>query len=255
MKHHSRFDMPRTNKNLIRVFVSNSLQQDALIDLERNKANHLINVLRKKTGDELIVFNGIDGAWLVRIESTSKKSASLSLLKQIARQPKPSDIYYGFAPLKKARLDYMMQKATEMGAGIIQPIITQYTQNPKINIDKIKANVIEAAQQCEVLNLPKIEQAVRLKNLVENWQEIHGERKLILADESKQAASPIKTLESLRGQKIGLLIGPEGGFSDEELSLLHSKDFIVPISLGERILRADTAAVAALALIQAVINL
>ncbi len=247
--------MPRTNKNLIRTFVNNDLQQDVMIDLERNKANHLINVLRKKTGDELIIFNGIDGAWLARIESASKKSANILLLEQIAKQPKPSNIYYGFAPLKKARLDYMMQKATEMGAGIIQPVITQYTQNPKINIDKIKANVIEAAQQCEVLNLPEIKQQINLKNLVENWQEIHGERKLILADESKQAGSPIKTLQDLKAQKIGLLIGPEGGFSDEELELLHSKDFIVPISLGERILRADTAAVAALALIQAVINL
>ncbi len=244
--------MPRTNKNLIRIFVNNVLQQGAMIYLERNKANHLINVLRKKSGEKLIVFNGIDGAWLARIDSASKKSASLLLLEQIREQPKASDLWYGFAPLKKARLDYMMQKATEMGVGIIQPIITQYTQYPKVNIEKIKANVIEAAQQCEVLNIPKIEQQVSLKNLLANWQEIHAERKLILADESKQVVSPIKTLQGLRGQKIGLLIGPEGGFSDEELSLLHSKDFIVPISLGERILRADTAAVAALALVQAI---
>ncbi len=173
--------------------------------------------------------------------------------KLVSEQPKSNDLWYFFAPLKKSRLDYMVQKATEMGVGTMQPVITQYTQVKRLKNERINANIIEAVEQCEILSIPKIKQEITLKSLIGNWQKTHSNRKLILADEAMSAASPIVTLQALRGEKIALLIGPEGGFSDEELSLLHKQDFVMPISLGSRILRADTAAVAALALIQSII--
>jgi len=246
--------MPRTNKNLARVFVTEVLAKNVQIELGREQANHLINVLRKKSGDNLILFNGIDGAWLAQIVEANRKSATIKLLEHIEKQPETFDLWYGFAPLKKARLDYMVQKATEMGVSSMQAVFTQHTQVKNIKTERINANVIEAAQQCEVLAIPKILPETSLKKLLENWQKEHGSRKLILADESLTVTSPLQTLPKLQGEKIGLLIGPEGGFSEEELWLLHEKPFVVPISLGARILRADTAAVAALALIQVTIG-
>lgn len=242
--------MPRKYKNLNRIFVDCPINSNEYIELDRAQSNHLISVLRKKIDDNLIVFNGKDGAWLSEINKADKKKTIIVIKSQIEKQPKTSDLWYGFAPLKKARLDYMVQKATEMGVSTLQPVFTQHTQVKNIKSERIKANVIEAAQQCEVLSVPQILPQTTLKNLLENWQNLHGSRKLILADETMKNHSPIKTLEALRGKKIGLLIGPEGGFSDEELTLLHSKEFVVAISLGARILRADTAAVAALSLIQ-----
>ncbi len=245
--------MPRNHKKITRIFVENALQDGVEIELDKSQSNHLLNVLRKKTGDGLIVFNGVDGAWLGKITQADRKKSVVKLLEQIAVQPKNIDLWYGFAPLKKARLDYMIQKATEMGVSNIAPVITQHTQAQKLKTERLKAYVVEAAQQCEVLNIPKIEAQTTFKKLLENWYVEHGERVLIVGDESKEAGSPLATLEALRGKKIGLLIGPEGGFSDEELAFLYTQDFVIPISLGERILRADTAAVAALALIQAII--
>lgn len=245
--------MPRTHKNLTRLFVNSPINLNDIIALDKKQSNYIISVLRKNIGDELIVFNGKHGAFLVKIEKASKKTAQLLVLEQIAEQPKANDLWYFFAPLKKARLDYMMQKATEMGVSTMQPVITQYTQVKKLKHAKLQANIIEAAEQCEVLNIPEIKQEISLKNLLNDWQKNHDNRKLILADEAMSAASPVAALQALRGKKIALLIGPEGGFSDEELSLLHKQDFVVPISLGPRILRADTAAVAALSLIQSII--
>ncbi len=245
--------MPRNHKNLTRLFVDMPINLRDIIALDKKQSNYLISVLRKNIADELIIFNGKNGAFLAQIEKSSKKAALLLVIEQLAEQPKTNDLWYFFAPLKKARLDYMVQKATEMGVGIMQPVITQYSQVKRLKTERIKANIIEAAEQCEILSIPKIEQEIMLKNLIENWQKTHGNRKLILADETMSAASPIATLQALRGKKPALLIGPEGGFSDEELSLLHEQDFVVPISLGSRILRADTAAVAALALIQSII--
>lgn len=245
--------MPRNHKNFTRLFVDMPINLNDIIALDKKQSNYLISVLRKNIDDELIIFNGKNGAFLVKIERASKKAAQLLVFEQVREQPKANDLWYFFAPLKKARLDYMVQKACEMGIGTMQPVITQYTQVKKLKYAKLQANIIEAAEQCEVLNIPQIKQEISLKYMLKNWDKNHGNRKLILADEAMSAASPVATLQALRGKKIALLIGPEGGFSDEELSLLHKQDFAVPISLGSRILRADTAAVAALALIQSII--
>lgn len=245
--------MPRNYKSFPRVFVTVDLAEGAAVELEREQANHLVNVLRLTQGDTAILFNGRDGAWLATITHAGKKGAALEVSMQAAPQTPPSDLWFGFAPLKVGRLDYLVQKATEMGAGTIQPVLTQFTQ-ARTRPDKLAAWVLEAAQQCEVLSLPAVAPEVSLAGLLADWRSVHGLRRLLFADEAAASASPLQQIAALKGLPVGLLIGPEGGFSDTERELLLAQDFVAPISLGPRILRADTAAVAALAVVQATIG-
>ncbi len=246
--------MPRTHASLPRLHIAPDLAPNAQLTLGKDQSLYLAAVLRKSVGDEVVLFNGRDGAWLARLASDSKKSVTLDLIEQIAPQTPPSDLWYGFAPLKTERLDYVVQKAVEMGAGIIQPVLTKFTQVSRLKHEKLVANAIEAAEQCEVLSVPTVAAEITLDRLIDSWTADQGQRKLILADENAASASPIETLTALRGQPVGVLIGPEGGFSDDERTRLRAQDFVIPISLGPRILRADTAAVAALAVIQATIG-
>jgi len=246
--------MPRTHKSLQRLYIDAPLAPVGTLKLERDQTNYLVNVLRKRPGDEVIVFNGKDGAWLASIAEAGKKSVSLSLVEQTASQTPQPDLWYGFAPIKAGRLDYMVQKATEMGVGTIQPVLTQFTQVKSIKQGRLAANAIEAAEQCEVLSVPTIAPEVKLPRLIADWPQTHAGRALIFADEAADSTSPVNVFEQLDGRPIGVLIGPEGGFSAEERALLLKQDFVVPISLGPRILRADTAAVAALAVIQSIIG-
>jgi len=246
--------MPRTHATLPRLFITPDLATGTQIALDKDQSLYLAAVLRKTVGDEVVLFNGRDGAWLARLSSDAKKSVMLDLVEQIAPQTPPSDLWYGFAPLKTERLDYVIQKAVEMGAGTIQPVITKFTQTNRLKHDKLVANAIEAAEQCEVLSVPIVAPETTLERLLDSWAAEHGDRRLIFADESAASSSPIQTLSSLKNLPIGLLIGPEGGFSDDERAKLNALPFVVPISLGPRILRADTAAVAALAVIQATIG-
>lgn len=246
--------MPRTHKSLQRLFLDRPLASGDVIGLDKEQSNYLGNVLRKKAGDEVIVFNGRDGAFLGAIAQAGKKQVDLSIGEKTVEQTAPSNLWYGFAPLKSGRLDYMIQKATEMGAGILQPVMTQFTQQRHIRTDKMRANAIEAAEQCEVLCVPEVRNEISLSDLIEEWPSLHSGRVLIFADEEATAASPIEPLRELQGKPVGLLVGPEGGFSQDERELLLAKEFVRPISLGPRILRADTAAVAALAVIQSTIG-
>jgi 16S rRNA (uracil1498-N3)-methyltransferase len=246
--------MPRAHKSFPRVFVDAPLSAGGTLELDNDHANHLLNVLRLKQGDSVIAFNGRDGAWLSRITQASKRGVSLEIVVQTAHQTQPSDLWFGFAPLKVGRLDYLVQKATEMGAGTIAPVLTEFTQVRKLKGDKLEAYVLEAAEQCEVLSLPRVAPEIDLRPLVENWRTTQGLRRLLFADEAALSASPVEQIGWLRGLPIGILIGPEGGFSDAERDLLLAQDFVVPISLGPRILRADTAAVAALTLVQSIIG-
>ena len=243
--------MPRTHATLPRLHVEPDLAEAAELTLGKEQSLYLAAVLRKVVGDEVVLFNGRDGAWLTRLTSDSKKSVTLQLVERIAAQTPPSDLWYGFAPLKTERLDYVIQKATEMGAGTIQPVITKFTQVNRLKHERLVANAIEAAEQCEVLSVPAVLPETTLDRLIDGWD---SERRLILADEGEASSSPVEILGALKGQKIGLLIGPEGGFSPEERERLRALPYAVPISLGPRILRADTAAVAALAVIQAIIG-
>ncbi len=243
--------MPRSHAALPRLYVEPDLAAGTQLTLGKEQSLYLAAVLRKGVGDEVVLFNGRDGAWLGRLVSDSKKSVVLELVEQIAPQTPPSGLWYGFAPLKTERLDYVIQKAVEMGAGTIQPVLTRFTQVGRLKHERLVANAIEAAEQCEVLSVPTVEAEVTLERLLDAWP---TDRALILADEGEASSSPVEALSALRGRKVGLLIGPEGGFSDEERARLRALPYVVPISLGPRILRADTAAVAALAVIQAIIG-
>jgi 16S rRNA (uracil1498-N3)-methyltransferase len=246
--------MPRAYKSFPRVFVEPALAAGASVELGKDAANHLVNVLRLKEGDSVVAFNGRDGAWLSRLTVAGKRGATLETVVQTAHQTPRSDLWFGFAPLKVGRLDYLVQKATEMGAGTLQPVLTEFTQVRKLRADKLEAYVLEAAEQCEVLTLPTVAPEIELTPLIEHWRETQGLRRLLFADEAAASASPVDQIAWLEALPVGILIGPEGGFSDAERELLLAQDFVIPISLGPRILRADTAAVAALTLVQSLIG-
>lgn len=232
-----------------RLFVETDLAGGLLIEASRDQANYLRNVLRLSEGAELHLFNGRHGQWLGRLEKADRKTCIIGVLEQSIRQTPAPDIHYIFAPLKKARLDYMAQKAVEMGAGLLQPVLTQFTAARRIKLDRLRANAIEAAEQCNLLSIPKIEPLAKLETVLRDW---NFDRSLIYCDEAAQASDPVSSLQSLKGNPLAVLIGPEGGFSQQERDMLRSLDFVTPISLGPRILRADTAAVAALALAGAI---
>ncbi|MCZ4271413.1 16S rRNA (uracil(1498)-N(3))-methyltransferase [Maritalea porphyrae] len=243
--------MPRHHKNLNRLFIDADLRVGKSFKLDMAQNNYLLNVMRKKEGDQIILFNGRDGAFLAEIAEAHRKGSTIAVIQAHAKQTPTSDLWYMFAPLKSGRLDYMVQKATEMGVGHLQPVITQHTQLVgSLKIDKIRANVIEAAEQCEILSVPKVHDQVSLVKLIEQWPTEHAGRKLVFADEGAPVDGAAPSLMEIKDQPIALLVGPEGGFSADERKLLLDQEFCVPISLGPRILRADTAAVAALAIIQ-----
>ena len=244
----------RIHKKIPRLFIDLALSAEENIALDKAQINYLANVLRKKAGDDVILFNGKDGVWRSEIVEISRKKINLNCVEQIKAQTQSFDLWYGFAPLKTARLDYMVQKATEMGVRSIQPIITQYTQNRRLKMDRMRANIVEAAEQCEILSVPQLLPEVSLAELLSNWKQNHPDRVLVFADEAAASDSPHDSLRALKGEAIGLIIGPEGGFSPDERREILQQDFSVSISLGPRIMRADTAAVAALALIQSTIG-
>ncbi len=244
----------RQYERLPRLFLAVSLAPQTLVELGRSQSSYLANVLRRKSGDEVVLFNGRDGAWRARIAGIERKTVTLECIECFAPQPPRGDLWYGFAPLRTGRLDYMVQKATEMGVSMMQPVITRFTQNRRVRLEKMRANVIEAAEQCEVLNVPDVLEPIDLDQLLQDWPRQHGDRALVFADERAGPGSPLETLGALAARPLGLLVGPEGGFSGEERDRLVALDFVFPVSLGPRILRADTAAVAALALIQSTIG-
>lgn len=235
----------------IRLYLDVPLRRAAVIECDRAQANYLLNVMRLKDGQQIAVFNGREGEWLAALNRDGRKAATLALLDQIRPQAAGPDLHYIFAPLKRARLDYMVQKAVELGVSRLTPVITAYTQAERINLERMQANAIEAAEQCGILSLPDIDSPVKLVDLINEWDK---SRALIFCDESKGLASPVEDLQQLQGRAVSVLIGPEGGFSAEEGLLLGSQEFVTSLSLGPRIMRADTAAVAALTLVNAVLG-
>jgi 16S rRNA (uracil1498-N3)-methyltransferase len=242
-----------------RLFVEASLASGARVTPASSAQNYLLNVLRLQEGDPLLLFNAREGEWRARLQMVSRRAAVLVVEQQLREQTQKGDLEYAFAPLKQARLDYMVQKAAEMGAARLAPIITRRTQVRKVNCERLRANVIEAAEQCGLLTVPEIEEIRPL----DAWlAAVPTGRSLIFCDEDAQAADPIETLRGaapLDGGRnaaasVSLLIGPEGGFDEAERTLILRKDNVFRLSLGPRILRADTAAVAALALVQSVLG-
>jgi 16S rRNA (uracil1498-N3)-methyltransferase len=234
-----------------RLFVEPALSAAAILPLEREQANYLLNVLRLRAGGTVLVFNGRDGEWLARLLPEGRRQASLELVRQVKPQPPAPDLHYLFAPLKAARLDYMAQKAVEMGAGTLQPVLTRRTQVSRLNLDRLRANAVEAAEQCGILSLPTIAPERPLEAALAG---LAPERLLVFCDEGMAGLSPVSALAACEPQPLAVLIGPEGGFDEAERKLIRARPSTLPISLGPRILRADTAAVAALALVQAVLG-
>ena len=237
-------------KTTPRLFVETPLAEAGEIVLEREQGHYLAGVLRLSSGDPVKVFNAIDGEWLAYLTSVSKKAVMLRLERRVADVLAPPDIDYVFAPLKHARLDYVVQKATELGVRRLRPVITARTIAERVNLERMKANVVEAAEQCNLVYVPEVQEPVKLAHCLGQWQ---PGRALIHCDETAAIANP---LEALRGvtAPAAVLIGPEGGFTDEERALIRSLAKATAISLGPRIMRADTAAVAALTLVQAVLG-
>ena len=222
------------------------------IALERNQSNYLGNVLRLSAGETILVFNGRDGEWRAQIEGR-KRPDGLSIVARTRPQDRLPDIAYVFAPLKHARLDYMVQKAVEMGASALQPVLTRHTQVSRVNVERMRANVIEAAEQCGILSLAAVAEPIALDRFLEKRE---TSRLLVFCDEAAEIGNPIEALQQglTATDGIDILIGPEGGFAEEERALLLRQPRTLRLSLGPRILRADTAGVAALALVQAALG-
>lgn len=235
----------------VRLFVEMPLAAGTGVECTPAQANYLGNVMRLAVGDRLLVFNGRDGEWLARLAMAKKGRCVLAAEEQTRAQNGGPDIHYLFAPLKKARLDYMVQKAAELGVSLLQPVITRRTVAERIKSERMRANAIEAAEQCGILRLPEVCEPEKLGSVLKDWPE---GRVLIVADEAAPIASPLEVLGGLPKGPAALLIGPEGGFDPTERETLRALPFVHAISLGPRIMRADTAAVAALALINAVLG-
>ncbi|MBX9911484.1 MAG: 16S rRNA (uracil(1498)-N(3))-methyltransferase [Beijerinckiaceae bacterium] len=243
--------MPPTDLPRHRLFLEADLIAGAAVPLAREQANYLLNVLRLKTDDAVLVFNGRDGEWLAAIVAEGRKQASLNPVRQLRPQLAAPDLHYLFAPLKHARLDYMAQKAVEMGAGVIQPVLTRRTQVSRLNLDRLRANAVEAAEQCGILCLPEIRPESALD---EALAALDPARLLVFCDEAAEQESPLAALAGVAPSPLALLIGPEGGFDEAERRAILARPNTLRLSLGPRILRADTAAVAALALVQAALG-
>jgi 16S rRNA (uracil1498-N3)-methyltransferase len=241
----------RANYKMQRLHVPQDLSAGIQFDAAPEQAHYLSNVLRMAEGAELLVFNGRDGEWLARVAAKGKKSLRLEAVEQTRPQPPTPDLLYCFAPLKVGRLDYLVQKAVEMGAGVLQPVITQHTQLTKIGTDRLRANAVEAAEQCGILAIPEVREPQKFEKLLAGWE---PGRRLIFCDEDSSTNNPLPALKAVAEKKLALLIGPEGGFSEEERRTLRALPFVTAIPLGPRILRADTAAVAALAVVQAMLG-
>ena len=244
--------MPDHDFRSPRLYVDAPLGEGRAIALEREQSNYLGNVLRLAAGDSVLVFNGRDGEWRAAIAGR-KRPDSLTIEAQTRPQDRLPDLAYVFAPLKHARLDYMVQKAVEMGACRLEPVLTRFTQVSRVNGERMRANVIEAAEQCGILSIAAVADPVPLERYLAGRG---AERLLVFCDEAAEVTDPLEALKAGRAGAGGVdvLIGPEGGFAEEERSLLLHQPRTLRLALGPRILRADTAGVAALALVQAALG-
>ncbi len=234
-----------------RLYVEAPLAAGETVALERPQCHYLLNVMRLKAGEAVRLFNGRDGEWLCRIANDSRKRCAAVCEERLKEPAPPPDIDYVFAPLKAARLDYMAQKATEMGVRRLRPVFTDHTVPNRVNLERLKANAIEAAEQCNLVFVPEVLEPQPLMALLEQWD---PGRRIVYCDEAAPVANPLEALKAVPEGPLAVLIGPEGGFSERERTLLRALDFVHPISLGPRIMRADTAAVAALAVVQATLG-
>jgi 16S rRNA (uracil1498-N3)-methyltransferase len=256
---------PRIDFTSQRLYLDAPLASGLGIDLTKEQANYLLNVLRMKAGEGLLVFNGRDGEWRAAVTDADRRRARLTVGGQTRPQPAASLIWLCFAPVKQARMDYMVQKAVEMGVGVLLPVRTRRTQVELKNPGRLRANIVEAAEQCGVLHVPVLLDEVRLDRMPQFFADApllpdvlppdalppDARPSIILCDEMAEVSDPLAAMKDIgRAAGVAVLIGPEGGFSPEEREMILSWPRARAISLGPRILRADTAAVAALAAVQ-----
>ncbi|NKB22236.1 MAG: 16S rRNA (uracil(1498)-N(3))-methyltransferase [Alphaproteobacteria bacterium] len=238
-----------------RLFVDHSFSSEQSVPLSEAQAHYLMNVLRMGLGDPVQLFNGRDGEWRGLIDKITRRRCSITLEKQVSDQRTEPDLWLIFAPIKRARIDFVATKATELGVSALIPVFTEFTDVSRVNTQRLQSNAMEAAEQCGRLSVPEVDEPVNLSEVMKDWPE---DRLLLYCDET---GGGISINEYLAGQKatgrtepMAILIGPEGGFSRSELDLLKEKTNFTAIDLGPRILRADTAAVAALSCWQSVLG-
>ncbi len=238
-----------------RLYVQAQLDEAGAVELDSGQAHYLRSVLRLGPGEAVALFNGRDGEWLARIEAIGKNRASLRIETRTREQRPEPDLWLAFAPIKRARIDFTAQKATELGVSLLWPVMTRRTMVDRVNTDRLTANAVEAAEQSERLTVPEVREPVALDRLIEAWP---SDRPMVLCDESGAGGGVSGIAEALAAagppvrERAGFVIGPEGGFAQEELDRLRSLPFVTAVGLGPRLLRADTAALAAIAVWQAV---
>jgi 16S rRNA (uracil1498-N3)-methyltransferase len=240
-----------TRKPKIRLFVQDRLSADAIVGLPADQSHYLKHVMRRKQGDQVALFNGQDGEWAAEIDGLGKGWASLALKEQLQPQSPEPDLWLCFAPIKRTRIDFLVEKATELGVSRLQPVVTRNTNSARVNLHRMTARVIEAAEQCERLSVPEIMDAKSLLEMLENWPD---DRPLLFCDEREGAKGLVEVAASRNGEAYAFLIGPEGGFSEDERMILLEHSNTQSITLGPRILRAETAALAALGAWQALVG-
>ncbi len=243
--------MARSQGRVPRLYCEQTLDAGSELTLPREASHYLVTVLRSGDGAEVRLFNAIDGEWRCVISNANRKAARVICEERLREATPPPDIDYLFAPLKSARLDDLAQKATEMGVRQLRPVITRRTVADKVNLDRMRANAIEAAEQCNMVYVPDVAEPEKLKDVLASWPD---DRALIFCDERAGQTSPLDTLKRVKSAPLAVLIGPEGGFSEEERDMILALPNVVALSLGPRIMRADTAAVAVLALVQSVLG-
>ena len=231
----------------VRLFLDTALGEGGEAALEREHAHYLFNVMRLGVGDTVTVFNGKDGEWSAAVTEAGKKRGLLTMTAQTRPQSEPPDIELLFAPIKKARTDFIVEKACELGCRRLRPVFTRYTNSERLNLPRLRAHMVEAAEQCDGLSVPVLEDPVKLRDVLAGWTD----RLLIFCNEARTAPEISSALARFdAGTPASILIGPEGGFAPEEMAAIQAIDSALPVSLGPRILRADTAAVAAITAVQ-----
>lgn len=234
-----------------RLFVEADLAPGQTLVLGREQAHYLKSVLRLKEGERIALFNGANGEYRARIEGFPRNACQVALEIQTRAQTAEPDLWLVFAPVKRARIDFLIEKATELGASALYPVMTRHTVVERVNRDRLRAHAVEAAEQSERLTVPQIHPPQPLERLLADWD---GARRLVLCDETRTAPPIVSALKTAVSGAWAVLIGPEGGFAETELDALRKLPFVCPVSLGPRVLRADTAALAGLAVLQALLG-
>lgn len=238
-------------KTLPRLYVpTENISRGENCALSEGQHHYLRNVMRLAAGDKVRAFNGRNGEWLAELSEVTKKNAVVTFLEKTGEQFSSPDLLILASPIKKEALDFMIEKSTELGASQFQPVLCEHTSVNRINRERLQATAIEAAEQCERLDIMEVGELTKLENVLASWP---SDRKLIFCVERGDAPPLAQALAKMPGDTpLAILVGPEGGFSEKEISFISAQPYVTPVSLGARILKAETALIAALAVIQVV---